>query len=191
MMKGKRWSEEEDYYLRDEVLRSISEGTSQLDAFEKVGKELGRTSGACGFRWNAVLRQQNPIAYTEAKKKRVYTQLQKKRRPQVTTFPSLYHSLQQAEKDWNSLKEEYQSLQRQVEKRETQLQQLKKENVQLKNSHANAPAFQQEMMDRYQELLELVQRLQQNENSSFSHSKFAYNRDSTKADNVTNHKPTT
>ncbi|WP_052807402.1 hypothetical protein [Risungbinella massiliensis] len=188
-MKGKRWSEEEDYYLRDEVLRSISEGASQLDAFEKVGKELGRTSGACGFRWNAVLRQQNPVAYTEAKRKRVYTQLQKKRRPQVTTFASLYQSLQQAEKDWNKLKAEYQKLQKQIEMREVQLQQLKKENLTLQSSRVHAPAFQQEMMDRYQELLELVQRLK--ENPSFSLTKFAHNHDSTKADNETDLKPST
>lgn len=159
-MKGKRWTEEEDMYLRDEVLRSISEGGSQLEAFERVGNKLGRTAGACGFRWNAVLRQQNPIAYKEAKKKRVYHQLQKKRRPQIFSFQTMYQSLEKIEKDW---KEDYfkvQNLRKQLEEKEVRLAKLKEENQELRQSHGGSK-HHQELLKRYQELLELVQKLQQ------------------------------
>jgi prespore-specific regulator len=52
------WTEKEDILLADVVLRSISEGSTQLQAFEEVGKQLSRTCAACGFRWNAYVRKQ-------------------------------------------------------------------------------------------------------------------------------------
>lgn len=56
------WSSEDDLLLAETVLRHIREGGTQLKAFDEVGDELNRTSAACGFRWNAVVRNQ----YTEA-----------------------------------------------------------------------------------------------------------------------------
>ncbi len=52
------WTEEEDLLLAETVLRHVREGSTQLNAFEEVGDKLNRTSAACGFRWNAVVRQQ-------------------------------------------------------------------------------------------------------------------------------------
>lgn len=51
------WSTEEDQLLAKVVLKHIREGGTQLQAFEEVGKELSRTSAACGFRWNANVRK--------------------------------------------------------------------------------------------------------------------------------------
>jgi prespore-specific regulator len=45
-------------------------GATQLNAFEEVGDHLNRTSAACGFRWNAVVRQQYEKALALAKKQR-------------------------------------------------------------------------------------------------------------------------
>ena len=46
------------------------EGSTQLNAFEEVGDRLNRTSAACGFRWNAVVRHQYEKALELAKKQR-------------------------------------------------------------------------------------------------------------------------
>lgn len=50
------WSEENDLLLAETVLKHVREGSTQLNAFEEVGDKLNRTSAACGFRWNAVVR---------------------------------------------------------------------------------------------------------------------------------------
>lgn len=64
------WSEENDLLLADTVLRHIREGSTQLRAFEEVGDKLNRTSAACGFRWNAIVRNQYTQAIEIAKKQR-------------------------------------------------------------------------------------------------------------------------
>ncbi|MGE6630399.1 RsfA family transcriptional regulator [Bacillus sp. NPDC077027] len=64
------WSEEDDLLLAETVLRHVREGSTQLNAFEEVGDKLNRTSAACGFRWNAVVRHQYEKALALAKKQR-------------------------------------------------------------------------------------------------------------------------
>ena len=64
------WSEENDLLLAETVLRHVREGSTQLNAFEEVGDLLNRTSAACGFRWNAVVRTQYEKALALAKKQR-------------------------------------------------------------------------------------------------------------------------
>lgn len=64
------WSEENDLLLAETVLRHVREGSTQLNAFEEVGDRLNRTSAACGFRWNAVVRHQYEKALSLAKKQR-------------------------------------------------------------------------------------------------------------------------
>ena len=61
------WSEENDLLLAETVLRHVREGSTQLNAFEEVGDRLNRTSAACGFRWNAVVRHQYEKALQLAK----------------------------------------------------------------------------------------------------------------------------
>lgn len=64
------WSEEDDLLLAETVLRHVREGSTQLNAFEEVGDKLNRTSAACGFRWNAVVRHNYEKALQLAKKQR-------------------------------------------------------------------------------------------------------------------------
>ncbi|WP_251551734.1 RsfA family transcriptional regulator [Neobacillus muris] len=64
------WTEENDLLLAETVLRHVREGSTQLNAFEEVGDKLNRTSAACGFRWNAVVRHQYEKALALAKKQR-------------------------------------------------------------------------------------------------------------------------
>ncbi|WP_192603700.1 RsfA family transcriptional regulator [Bacillus sp. OAE603] len=62
------WTEENDLLLAETVLRHVREGSTQLNAFEEVGDILERTSAACGFRWNAVVRYNYEKALQLAKK---------------------------------------------------------------------------------------------------------------------------
>ncbi|RHW40439.1 RsfA family transcriptional regulator [Neobacillus notoginsengisoli] len=64
------WTEEDDLLLAETVLRHVREGSTQLNAFEEVGDRLNRTSAACGFRWNAVVRHNYEKALQLAKKQR-------------------------------------------------------------------------------------------------------------------------
>ncbi|GAB3806557.1 RsfA family transcriptional regulator [Virgibacillus kimchii] len=64
------WSHEDDLLLAETVLRHIREGSTQLNAFEEVGDKLNRTSAACGFRWNAEVRNKYDSAIDLAKRQR-------------------------------------------------------------------------------------------------------------------------
>lgn len=52
------WRQDEDALLADIILSHIQAGKTQLEAFKKAGARLSRTPAACGYRWNASLRQQ-------------------------------------------------------------------------------------------------------------------------------------
>lgn len=64
------WTQDEDLLLAEVVLRHIRDGSTQLAAFEEVGKKLSRTGAACGFRWNSAVRKQYKSAIEIAKKQR-------------------------------------------------------------------------------------------------------------------------
>ncbi|MFO1445793.1 RsfA family transcriptional regulator [Bacillus sp. Bva_UNVM-123] len=64
------WSQDEDLLLAELVLKNIREGSTQLQAFEEVGKRLKRTAAACGFRWNSYVRKQYKSGIELAKKQR-------------------------------------------------------------------------------------------------------------------------
>ncbi len=72
------WTKDEDLLLAEVVLRHIREGSTQLKAFEEVGKKLNRTPAACGFRWNSYVRKQYKEGIELAKKQR--KELKKKER---------------------------------------------------------------------------------------------------------------
>ncbi|SER72784.1 RsfA family transcriptional regulator [Salipaludibacillus aurantiacus] len=82
------WSHEDDLLLAETVLRHIREGGTQLNAFDEVGDALNRTSAACGFRWNAVVRDKYEDAIKLAKKHRKQRkrQLAQQAKPQYKSF---------------------------------------------------------------------------------------------------------
>lgn len=63
----KGWTEKEDRLLVEIILSFIQEGKTQTEAFKLAGDHLGRTAGACGYRWNAKLRKQYKHELQEAK----------------------------------------------------------------------------------------------------------------------------
>lgn len=82
------WSSEDDLLLAETVLRHIREGGTQLKAFDEVGDELNRTSAACGFRWNAVVRNQYNEAIKLAKKQR------KEMKRRLSYKPTTVHTME-------------------------------------------------------------------------------------------------
>lgn len=61
------WNQDEDRLLAETVLSFIKDGGTQLAAFEEVGRKLSRTTAACGFRWNSLVRKQYKAMIDEAK----------------------------------------------------------------------------------------------------------------------------
>lgn len=64
------WTEKEDALLAETVIRHIKEGSTQIKAFEELGPTLSRTSAACAYRWNSVVRKQYVEDVEKAKKER-------------------------------------------------------------------------------------------------------------------------
>ncbi|RTR35392.1 hypothetical protein EKG37_05795 [Robertmurraya yapensis] len=52
-----KWTEEENQMLRSIVLEHIQMGATKTAAFKRAASVLGRTSAACGYRWNHVLNE--------------------------------------------------------------------------------------------------------------------------------------
>lgn len=85
------WSQEDDLLLAETVLRHIRQGSTQLNAFEEVGDKLNRTSAACGFRWNAEVRQSYEQAVAIAKRQRKQNKREQLRQHKKTdTATELY-----------------------------------------------------------------------------------------------------
>ncbi|MFC7441232.1 hypothetical protein [Laceyella putida] len=160
-MKGRRWTEEEDQLLRDLVLTAIESGKSQIEAFVEVGKKLDRTPGACGFRWNAVLRQQDLKAYVDAKKKRVYKQLQKKKGDQLDSLAQVIPLIKELDKDGRQVKDEIKRLTKQLSDTEKAVFELETENKKLKEEKRSYDWYQSEVKDKYEDLLRLLQSMKE------------------------------
>lgn len=158
-MKGRRWTPEEDRILSETVLHTISQGGTQLTAFSDVGKKIGRTAGACGFRWNAVLRSQNPTSYSEAKKQRVYTQLEKKRKSKIETFSEAIELLRRTEQTWIKEQKELTRLTQSISLTKQKINTLKQENQKFYQGNNAVEWVQQEVKNRYEELVSLIEQL--------------------------------
>lgn len=70
VMRQDAWTADDDLILAEVTLRHIREGSTQLIAFEEVGEKIGRTSAACGFRWNSCVRKKYEAAIQLAKAQR-------------------------------------------------------------------------------------------------------------------------
>jgi prespore-specific regulator len=76
------WTPDDDLLLAEVTLRRIRDGSTQLAAFEEVGQKLGRTSAACGFRWNSWVRKKYETAIQIAK-------AQRQQRKKITTIQDI------------------------------------------------------------------------------------------------------
>ncbi|WP_079530373.1 RsfA family transcriptional regulator [Halobacillus hunanensis] len=96
------WSHEDDLLLAETVLRHIREGSTQLRAFDEVGDLLNRTSAACGFRWNAEVRQKYEQAVELAKKQRK----EKKRSEANMPNPIVVNTIEEDEHEVDEVRQE-------------------------------------------------------------------------------------
>jgi len=79
------WTPEDDVTLAELVLKHIREGSTQLIAFDEAASLLGRTSAACGYRWNGVVRRHYGEAIQDAKQvRRKALEERRNRRPNRT-----------------------------------------------------------------------------------------------------------
>jgi len=161
------WSHEDDVYLAETVLRHIREGSTQLRAFDEVGDELNRTSAACGFRWNAVVRQKYVEAINQAKKerkqlKRAHSFFNKRQlvdSSQVIRHDSISLSsviqfleqLQHTTLDSNSMRASYERLLNEHHVLTERNRQLQQQLAQLKQDHSI-------IEEDYQSLIQIMNR---------------------------------
>jgi prespore-specific regulator len=144
------WSPGDDTLLAQTVLEHIKKGSTQLKAFEEIGRILKRTASACGFRWNSYVRKQYKEAIEAAKESRKFLKEKSSQsnnrgvrlveapsssgsstQQQTLDFETVIHSLQQ----WNQEKQEqerkYNELAKWHEIRKKQFSELEKEHLSL------------------------------------------------------------
>ncbi|MEH7436021.1 RsfA family transcriptional regulator [Neobacillus drentensis] len=170
------WSQDEDLLLAEVVLRHIREGGTQLQAFEEVGKQLSRTSAACGFRWNSYVRKQYKSGIELAKRQR--KELKKQvvtiegeviqdsvkvetvpspvgcEQGTIITFPAVIHFLEgihQKAEDWASYEEDRMNSLDKIKELEKKTFYLAAENERLSK---NLKAIEED----YRSLIEIMER---------------------------------
>lgn len=81
------WTEEHDSLLASTVVSNARKGITKQESFHRVAVQIGRTSGACAFRWNKVLSQFEGKSYEDARME--YSKSQDYRRAKAYSKPSL------------------------------------------------------------------------------------------------------
>jgi prespore-specific regulator len=157
-MRGRSWTTEEDRILTEEVLAAVRQGQSQLEAFERVGQRIGRTAGACGFRWNAVLRKREMQAFQDAKRERVTKQL-KRYRSSGDSLKKAIRSLREMDQWYREDQQKLDQLERLRRQRESRLKELKERHARLKEEWDSIRDFQDEIKDRYARLVKLLEQV--------------------------------
>lgn len=143
------WKQDEDQLLVDTILRFIRKKKTQIEAFEVVSKKLGRTSAACGFRWNSVLRKKYSEKIKQAKAVSEKPIIEEKTSDEPAVpyeqarefLDSMYERLKSFDKNTNiKLKQKNADLKSELEKVKIRNKQLIKDLEQFKeeNNRLNA-----------------------------------------------------
>lgn len=172
------WSADDDLLLAEVTLRHIREGSTQLHAFEEVGDKLGRTSAACGFRWNSFVRKQYEAAIQIAKAQR---QKQKKmklrqlpisesistsisteeisiRQDDLNSFEQVIHFMRNVKTIHADLTRKVSQLEREYRRAEEELQHARRENEQLKKQFTSSEVNYKSVNEDYKTLLQIMDR---------------------------------
>src|SRR5699024_7371343 len=162
--------------LANTVLRHIKDGSTQLNAFEEVGDILNRTAAACGFRWNAVVRNNYHEAIELAKKERKARKRSERRKWKqpypvsleqaiipakeeetgltTITFTDIIQFLERMQQNYDARKQSFQRLNDMQEQTET----LLSENMQLKKQLEKTEKRLQTVETDYQTFIEIMDR---------------------------------
>lgn len=174
------WTPDDDLLLAEVTLRHIREGSTQLAAFEEVGQRLGRTSAACGFRWNSAIRKKYEAAIQIAKAQR--QQLKKTRRKSIVEQPELkvVHNVEMANelgekplvleeeisldtviRFLKSQKENYKKIkvfEKELAEKNKEIQRLRLENESMRKELDSMKTDYQVVNDDYKALIQIMDR---------------------------------
>ncbi|MBB3109041.1 prespore-specific regulator [Paenibacillus phyllosphaerae] len=178
------WSPDDDLILAEVTLRHIREGSTQLAAFEEVGERIGRTSAACGFRWNSCVRKRYEDAIQIAKQQRQKRNYMKKQSFAATSHVSSLGTIETEERSYKNdpvteeslsvdsvirflrqWKTTYQELNRQIKtlerdlrEREEELYILREQNEKLSHEVNNVQTDYRAVNDDYKTLIQIMDR---------------------------------
>ncbi|OEF99283.1 precorrin-3B C(17)-methyltransferase [Vulcanibacillus modesticaldus] len=174
------WSEDDDLLLAEVTLRHIREGSTQLAAFEEVGRKLNRTAAACGFRWNSLVRKKYEAAIQIAKaqrQKRGYQKTSNNIFSETTnnitnefsnelvtdlvdselesiTFDTIIRFL----KKQKSLNKNFKKYEKEIEEKNKEIQQLREENKELRNKIKYLESDYKVVNEDYKALIQIIDR---------------------------------
>jgi len=195
------WSPDDDLMLAEVTLRHIRDGSTQLAAFEEVGQRIGRTSAACGFRWNSCVRKRYDEAIGMAKQQRQKRNYLKKQGIGVAAGAAPQLALEDAEsgkgelatadtlsldaiirylRQWkNSVQEmnrQIRQLEKELKDKDEQLRGFKEQNDRLSKEVDEVQNGYQVVNDDYKALIRIMDRARRlaflSEDSEEDHSRF-------------------
>ncbi|MFD2612787.1 RsfA family transcriptional regulator [Paenibacillus gansuensis] len=182
------WSAEDDLMLADITLRHIREGSTQLAAFEEVGERIGRTSAACGFRWNSCVRKKYEAAIQIAKAQRQKKSYVKKQQSspslqeaQVSSvslesyedtssyrtesvseeslsIDAVIRFLRQSKSTFQEMSRQIKQLERELRDREEELERIRRENSKLSKEVSEVQTDYRVVNDDYKALIQIMDR---------------------------------
>jgi prespore-specific regulator len=177
------WTPEDDRILAEVTLRHIREGSTQLAAFEEVGERIGRTSAACGFRWNSCVRKRYEEEIQLAKQQRQKRNQLKKAgsaagqqeaRPaedrggqagrstegigEPLSFDVLIRHLRGWRNAWQDAMRQIRTLEKELKEREEEIRELKEKNEQLIRDITAARSDYRAVNDDYKTLIQIMDR---------------------------------
>jgi prespore-specific regulator len=171
------WTPDDDLILAEVTLRHIREGSTQLKAFEEVGERIGRTSAACGFRWNSCVRKNYEAAIQLAKAQR-QQRLQARKSASNAALPAGRQDaekLEQATEDsismdavirylkqwkgtYQDMGKQIRNLQKELKEKEEEIEKLKKENEELRQQVNSVETDYRSVNEDYKALIKIMDR---------------------------------
>jgi prespore-specific regulator len=178
------WTADDDLILAEVTMRNIREGGTQLQAFDEVAMKLGRTSAACGFRWNSFVRKNYEAAIQIAKAQRQQRSFEKRGKGRVDAQTDVRYVEQVAEtqpapivwqestssldatirylKHWkqeqHDLTRQVKGMERELRDKDQRILSLERENERLKQSANHVETDYQTMNEDYKALIQIMER---------------------------------
>ncbi|MCY9513572.1 RsfA family transcriptional regulator [Paenibacillus apiarius] len=176
------WTADDDLILAEVTLRHIREGSTQLAAFEEVGEKIGRTSAACGFRWNSCVRKKYEAAIQLAKAQRQKRNFLKKQplgaqvasitlnegeevtlKSEMITEDSLsmdmvIRYLRQWRNNYQDISRHMKHMEKELQDKEEQCNRLRQENEQLSRQVNAVQTDYRTVNDDYKALIQIMDR---------------------------------
>ncbi|WP_336786350.1 RsfA family transcriptional regulator [Paenibacillus sp. MMO-177] len=179
------WSPDDDLILAEVTLRHIREGSTQLAAFEEVGERIGRTSAACGFRWNSCVRKRYEEAIQIAKQQRQKRNYLKKQAivatPHVSSIAvydaeerafnanavtteeglsvdSIIRFLRQFKTTYQDVSRQIKSFEKELKEKDDEIDRLREENERLSREVNNVQTDYRAVNDDYKTLIQIMDR---------------------------------